>query len=56
MPWQEIKGTDWYLPARRNFKTKLELVRPLSRQRATFLIRLPRKSAYVFVGKIGRDQ
>jgi integrase len=53
MPWQEIKGSDWFLPARRNFKTKLELVRPLSKAARDVLDTLPRKSAYVFAGKIG---
>ena len=56
MPWEEIKGSDWYLPARRNFKTKLELVRPLSKEARKVLDTLPRKSAYVFAGKIGAYQ
>jgi Arm DNA-binding domain/Phage integrase family len=53
MPWQEIKGSDWYLPARRNWKTKLELVRPLSKAARAVLNTLPRKSAYVFAGRNG---
>ena len=53
MPWQEIKGSDWYLPARRNWKTKLELIRPLSKAARDVLNTLPRKSSYVFAGKIG---
>ncbi len=53
MPWQEIKGSDWYLPARRNWKTKLELIRPLSKAARDVLNTLPRKSAYVFAGRNG---
>ena len=53
MTWQEIKGTDWFLPARRNWKTKLELVRPLSKAARDVLNTLPRKSAYVFAGRNG---
>ena len=53
MPWQEIKGSDWYLPARRNWKTKLELIRPLSKAARDVLNTQPRKSAYVFAGRNG---
>jgi Arm DNA-binding domain/Phage integrase family len=53
MPWQEIKGSDSYLPARRNWKTKLELVRPLSKAARDVLNTMPRKSAYVFAGRNG---
>ena len=49
MTWQEIKGSDWYLPARRNWKTKLELIRPLSKAARDVLNTQPRKSRpYVF--------
>ena len=52
MMWDEIDGTDWTLPAARN-KTKVELVRPLSKAVRDLLDKLPRKSAYVFAGRNG---
>jgi integrase len=52
MTWQEIKGTDWILPAERN-KTKVELVRPLSKAMRDLLDTLPRESDYVFAGRNG---
>jgi len=41
LPWSEIGGTDWKLPAARN-KTKLELIRPLSKAAQAVLHGLPR--------------
>ena len=41
MTWQEIKDTDWHLPATRN-KTNQELVRPLSKAVRDLLDTLPR--------------
>jgi integrase len=52
MTWQEIKGSDWTLPATRN-KVKAELVRPLSKTARDLLDTLPRKSDYVFAGRNG---
>jgi integrase len=52
MTWQEIKGSDWVLPPARN-KTKVELVRPLSKAVRDLLDTLPRKSDYVFAGRNG---
>jgi integrase len=52
MTWQEIKGSDWILPATRN-KTKTELIRPLSKAVRDLLDTLPRKSDYVFAGRNG---
>jgi integrase len=52
MLWDEIRGSDWTLPAARN-KTKVELVRPLSKAVRGLLDRLPHKSAYVFAGRNG---
>jgi integrase len=52
MTWQEIKDTDWHLPATRN-KTNQELVRPLSKAVRDLLDTLPRNSAYVFAGRNG---
>jgi integrase len=50
MTWVEIDGTDWVLPATRN-KTRVELVRPLSKAACDLLDKLPRDSAYVFAGR-----
>jgi integrase len=52
MTWDEIDGTDWTLPVARN-KTKLDLIRPLSKTVRDMLAMLPRKSAYVFAGRDG---
>jgi integrase len=52
MTWQEINGSDWFLPATRN-KVKVELVRPLSDAAREVLDTLPRKSAHVFAGRNG---
>jgi integrase len=52
MTWDEIDGADWTLPAARN-KTKLDLVRPLSKTVRDMLSLLPHKSAYVFAGRDG---
>jgi integrase len=48
MPWSEITGTDWTLPASRN-KAKVDLVRPLSKAALAVLQALPTAgSTYVF--------
>jgi integrase len=47
MEWTELDGSDWTLPASRN-KTKLDLVRPLSRAAMQLLATLPRSGSYVF--------
>ena len=49
MRWDEIDGADWLLPASRN-KTKVELLRPLSRAAQDVLAALPRFAdcPYVF--------
>jgi integrase len=52
MTWDEIDGTTWTLPAARN-KTKVELVRPLSKAGRALLDTLPHKTAYVFAGRNG---
>jgi integrase len=52
MTWQEIKGSDWTLPAARN-KTKVDLIRPLSKDAAAILKALPRRNGYVFAGRNG---
>jgi integrase len=49
MEWTELDGSDWTLPAARN-KTKLDLVRPLSRAAMQLLATLPRSGNYVFSG------
>jgi integrase len=41
LPWSEIVGSDWKLPAARN-KTKVELIRPLSKAAQAVLHGLPR--------------
>jgi integrase len=49
LTWDEIDGTDWILPARRN-KVKVELVRPLSKAAQALLAAQPRIAdcPYVF--------
>lgn len=47
MTWAEIDGADWMLPAARN-KTKVDLVRPLSRQAQAILESLPKAGPFVF--------
>ena len=47
MTWAEVDGSDWTLPAARN-KTKLELVRPLSRAAQDILEKLPRAGGFVW--------
>jgi integrase len=47
MTWAEIDGGDWTLPAARN-KTKLDLVRPLSRQAKAILDALPKAGQFVW--------
>jgi integrase len=49
MTWEELDGTDWALPARRN-KTKLDLLRPLSEAAQAVLNARPRfeNGPYVF--------
>jgi integrase len=45
--WAEIDGDDWTLPAARN-KTKVDLVRPLSRAARAILEALPKAGPFVF--------
>ena len=52
MTWDEIKGSDWVLPASRN-KVKVELVRPLSSAAREILPARSNSSDYVFVGRNG---
>lgn len=47
MTWAEIDGADWTLPAARN-KTKVDLVRPLSRQAQAILEALPKSEGFVW--------
>jgi integrase len=48
MPWHELDGSTWTLPAARN-KTRTEpLVRPLSKVTMAVLRALPRNGGYVF--------
>ena len=47
MSWAEIDGSDWTLPAARN-KTKLDLVRPLSRAAQDILEKLPKGLEFVW--------
>src|SRR5215469_13288331 len=47
MTWAEIDGGDWTLPAARN-KTKLDLVRPLSRMAQDILEELPKAVGFVW--------
>jgi integrase len=53
MTWRELVNGDWLLPASRN-KTKVELVRPLSRAAKAVLNDLPRIGDFVFT-LIGRS-
>jgi integrase len=46
--WQEIEGTNWTLPAARNPKTKLDLVRPLSKAAVALLPPRGADDDYVF--------
>ncbi|MGO9049934.1 MAG: tyrosine-type recombinase/integrase [Xanthobacteraceae bacterium] len=48
MRWDEIIGTDWFLPASRN-KTKVDFVRPLSAAAQEVLAKLPRIADSPFV-------
>jgi len=50
MTWSEIAGADWTLPAARN-KTKVDLVRPLSKAAVTLLRK--RRGEYVFSSDAG---
>jgi integrase len=47
MTWAEIDGSDWVLPAARN-KTKVDLVRPLSRAAQAILATLPKVGEFVW--------
>jgi integrase len=47
MRWDELQGDVWLLPAARN-KTKLDLVRPLSKRALEVLASLPRNGDFVF--------
>jgi len=47
MTWAEINGGDWTLPGARN-KTKLDLVRPLSRMAQDILEKLPKAVGFVW--------
>jgi integrase len=47
MTWAEINGGDWTLPGARN-KTKLDLLRPLSRMAQDILEELPRGVGFVW--------
>jgi integrase len=47
MVWAEVDGSDWTLPAARN-KTKLDLVRPLSRVARGIIEALPKAGPFVF--------
>jgi integrase len=53
LPWSEIGGADWTLPAARN-KTKVDLVRPLSAAALAVIAAQPRTSPYVFAKDDGR--
>lgn len=48
LPWSEIDGTDWKLPAARN-KTKVDLVRPLSKAAQAIIAAQPRIDGAEFV-------
>jgi integrase len=52
MPWDELHGTDWLLPASRN-KTNLDLVRPLSPAALAVIESQPHDGNYVFAGPRG---
>jgi integrase len=47
MTWAEIDRDDWTLPATRN-KTKVDLVRPLSRVAREIIDALPKRGSFVF--------
>src|SRR5262249_52888270 len=47
MTWNEVDGSDWTLPAARN-KTKLDLLRPLSRAASQIIEGLPKAGPFVF--------
>jgi integrase len=47
MTWDEIEAADWTLPAARN-KTKLDLVRPLSKAAMAIIEALPKHGPFVF--------
>jgi integrase len=47
MEWAELAGSDWTLPAARN-KTKLDLIRPLSRAARETIEGLPKAGPFVF--------
>jgi integrase len=47
MTWDEVDGSDWTLPAARN-KTKLDLLRPLSRGARQIIEVLPKHGTFVF--------
>jgi integrase len=49
MKWDEIDGSDWTLPAARN-KTKVDLVRPLSKAAQAILPGLPKAGEFVWLG------
>jgi integrase len=48
MPWQELDGNVWTLPAHRNKKTNETLLRPLNKSAMAILTALPRHGVYVF--------
>jgi len=52
MTWAEINGGDWTLPAARN-KTKLDLIRPLSRAAQDILEGLPTAVGFVWLSDGG---
>jgi integrase len=52
MTWAEIDGGDWTLPAARN-KTKVDLVRPLSRAAREIIEALPKRGSFVFTTNDG---
>jgi integrase len=52
MTWAEIDGDDWTLPAARN-KTKVDLVRPLSRAARQIIAALPKVGPFVFTTNDG---
>jgi integrase len=52
MPWSELDGTDWLLPAERN-KTKLPLLRPLPRAALDAIGERHAEAVYVFPSDVG---
>jgi integrase len=52
MQWSEIAGSDWTLPASRN-KTKLDLVRPLSKAALELLPVKRGEFVFSFTGRVG---